>query len=367
MARVVHLTTVHGRYDVRIFHKQCRTLTRHGHDVTLVVQDGKGNEKIEGVNIIDLGNPHANRVRRILFSPWHVWQCIHSLPADIIHFHDPELLPVCLLLKTSRRLVYDAHEDYPRLILGKHWIHPALRKISAHAFELFEYFATKRLDGIVCATPFIQHRFTQINPICINVNNFPIQDDASSKNLKERTSRTICFPGTIKREYGINELLVALEMLQDVTLILCGPFESSAYKEELMAMPGWKFVDYRGIVTHEQVGRILADCLAGMVTLLPSRTNNDSLPIKMFEYMAAGLPVIASDFFLWKEIVEDTNCGICVNPANPEEIASAIKRVLQYPDLAKSMGQNGRTAVSQKYNWEFESRKLIRLYDNLLS
>ena len=81
--------------------------------------------------------------------------------------------------------------------------------------------------------------------------------------------------------------------------------------------------------------------------------------------MAAGLPVIASNFPLWKEIVEKNKCGICVNPLSPREIAAAINWMLQNPTDAAEMGRNGRKAVLEKYNWEAESKKLIKFYEEI--
>src|SRR6185369_2046461 len=134
---------------------------------------------------------------------------------------------------------------------------------------------------------------------------------------KQPFSRTICYIGAMTRERGISELLAALNILQGVTLIMCGPFESQAYEEELKAMPGWRFVDYRGIVGRDEVAKIMSCSAAGVVTFLPGPNHNDSQPNKMFEYMSAGLPLIASFFPLWRQIIENGPCGLCVDPSSP--------------------------------------------------
>jgi len=369
MRRVFVVTSVHGRYDVRIFLKQCRSISSHGNDVTLVVQDGRGNENREGVKILDLGNPPAGRIRRILFSPWRIYRFLRSAPADIIHFHDPELLPVGFLLKSdTRHVIYDSHEDFPRQVLSKHWIHPVLRKTVSILFERFENFIAKRLDAVVCATPFIAKRFKLINPNSIDINNYPLLEEFQPPDdqHKQPFSRTICYIGAMTRERGISELIEALDILQDVTLIMCGPFQNSDYEDKLKSRPSWKYVDYRGIVGREEIVDILKFSSVGIVTLLPTPNQIDSLPIKMFEYMAAGLPIIASDFPLWRKIVEDGQCGVCVDPSSPKDVASAIARLLSNETLCRKMGSAGRKAITNRYNWSHESEKLIELYNQVL-
>lgn len=369
MNRVFVVTTVHGRHDVRIFLKQCRSLVSHGNDVTLVVQDGKGNENRDGVKILDLGNPPAGRIRRILFSPWRAYRFLRSVPADIIHFHDPELLPVGFLLKNRKRhVIYDSHEDFPRQVLSKHWIHPELRKLVSILFESFENFVAKRLDAVACATPFIAKRFKLINPNSIDINNFPVLEEFQlpDHQQKQPAPRTICYIGAMTRERGISELIESLEILQDVTLIMCGPFESQAYADELMAMPGWEFVDYRGIVGRDEVAKIMDRSVAGVVTYLPGPNHNDSQPNKMFEYMSAGLPLIASYFPLWRQIVEESQCGLCVDPSSPADVAKAIASLLSNEPLCREMGNAGREAVTNRYNWSNEAEKLQKLYRQVL-
>jgi len=368
MRKVFVVTTVHDRHDVRIFHKQCCSLASYGYDVTLLVQDGKGNETREGVKVLDLGNPPAGRMRRILFSPWRMYCFLRSAPADIIHFHDPELLPVGYLLKCNKQhVIYDSHEDFPRQVLSKHWIHPVLRKTVSILFELFENFVARRLDAVICATPFISERFKLINPNSLDINNFPLLLEFQPPDLQQKrmASNTICYTGGITRERGISELIEALEILQDVTLIMCGPFESQAYEDELKAMPGWKFVDYRGIVGRDEVAKIMECSVAGVVTYLPGPNHNDSQPNKMFEYMSAGLPMIASHFPLWRQIVEKSNCGLCVDPSSPKDVADAIARLLSNEALCREMGNAGREAVTKRFNWEKESEKLLTIYNGM--
>jgi glycosyltransferase involved in cell wall biosynthesis len=105
---------------------------------------------------------------------------------------------------------------------------------------------------------------------------------------------------------------------------------------------------------------------AGIVTFHPLPNHIDAQPNKMFEYMSAGLPIITSNFPLWKEIVEGNSCGICVNPLDPEEIGKAIEYIISHSNEAEKMGQNGKKAVLEKYNWQVEEKKLFEVYEELL-
>ncbi|MCM8808341.1 MAG: glycosyltransferase, partial [Candidatus Omnitrophica bacterium] len=142
-------------------------------------------------------------------------------------------------------------------------------------------------------------------------------------------------------------------------------FTTEEQRKRAISLKGWQNVEYLGYVNREKVKEIFLRSTGGMVLFLPEPNHVNAQPNKIFEYMSAGLPVISSDFPLWKEVIEGNKCGICVNPLNPEEIAEAIKYLVNNPDKAKEMGENGRRAVLEKYNWDIESKKLIEIYENL--
>lgn len=125
-------------------------------------------------------------------------------------------------------------------------------------------------------------------------------------------------------------------------------------------------VEYLGRISRKKVNALYGRSRAGIVIYQPAANHTESQPIKMFEFMAAGLPVIASDFPLWKKIIEDNHCGICVNPQNVHEVRAACKTLLEETALGEMMGHSGRKAVIQKYNWNYEKEKLINLYQEII-
>lgn len=364
--RVAHLTSVHPRNDIRVFHKECRSLCAHGYDTTLVVADGLGDARIDGVAVVDVGRP-GGRLERLTSTTRRVLARAVALDARIYHLHDPELLPVGLRLKQlGKTVVFDAHEDVPRQLLGKHYLHPWARRALSFAFERFERWACARLDAIVTATPFIADKFLRINPRTTSISNFPILGELDSDMPWADKAREVCYVGSIATIRGIKEMTHAMALCHtDVRLNLVGGFAENGLEAEVQSYLGWSRVSPWGVQDRAGVRRALQQSVAGLVTLHPVINYLDALPIKMFEYMAAGIPVVVSDFPLWAGIVNDAQCGVCVDPLDPAAIAAAIDQLVTQPERARRMGENGRLAVEHKYNWSTEEQKLLALYESL--
>jgi glycosyltransferase involved in cell wall biosynthesis len=357
--KVAHLTSVHGRHDIRITLKECSSLARAGYAVSLVVADGKGFEVKNGVNIYDVGLIE-NRFSRIVNTTKNVYMKAIELDADIYHFHDPEMIPTGLKLKKAgKTVIFDSHEDFAGDLLTKDYIPILLRQIILVVFRLYDTWACKKFDTIVTATPAISKLYSDRGCKTVVINNFPIIEELSvPKVLKENIA---CFMGTQNRIRGIKELVQAIGKT-DGMLYLAGCIDSEEFKNELQSIPSWEKVVDLGVLSRSDVADVLAKSSVGLVTYLPAPNHIDAQPNKLFEYMSVGLPVIASDFPLWQEIVVDNDCGLCVDPANPEEIAKAIQFFFDNPDERLRMGENGMKAVNDTYNWHVEEKKLIDLY-----
>ncbi len=363
---ICHISTVHDRNDVRIFLKECNSLAAAGNNVFLVVSDGKNDEIENGIRILNVGSKPKNRLFRMLVVSVYAYVAAVKTGADIYHLHDPELIVVGLVLKLKgERVIYDVHEDLPRQILSKKWISPYFRKSISCVMELIENFFAKRFDAIVTATPFIRQRFVKINKNTINVNNYPILKEIPFCGDWNTGRDKLCYVGSITRTRGIVELIRAIELV-NIKLVLAGKFSELGIEQEVRTLKGWKNVEYLGYVSRDKIRDILNTSCAGVVTLHPVENYIDSLPIKMFEYMAAGLPVIASNFPIWKNIIDSNNVGKCVDPMNPRAISSAIEFFINNKHEAQAMGRKGRKLVEGYYNWENEETKLIDLYNKLV-
>jgi len=369
--RVCHITTVHLPSDVRIFHKECKTLASAGYEVSLIAQHDK-EEIIDGVHIIPLPKV-KNRAYRILFLPIRVLSIVLRVKADVYHFHDPELMPVGVLLGslTRKKVIYDVHEDYPKQILSKRYIPRIARKGIAYLIGMLECVSSVFFDGIVAATDGILGDFAY-HRRAISVRNFPIMASFSNTVRIDRDSGSVLvliYVGGLTEIRGIIQIVQALEFVNSnrrVKLILCGKFDPPDLEARVRILTGFEKVEYLGWMEPREVPGLLNRADVGIVCFSPEPNHIDAMPNKLFEYAVSGLPVVASNFPLWKEVVEGNKCGICVDPLNPKEIAEAIEYLIEHPDRARQMGENGRKAVLEKYNWERESKKLLELYQEIV-
>lgn len=362
--KIAHLSSVHARHDIRILLKECSSLVRAGYDVSLVVADGKGNEVKNGVNIYDVGLIES-RISRILNTTTNIYKKAIELDADVYHFHDPEMIPTGVKLKKiGKKVIFDSHEDFASDILTKDYIPVLLRRIISETFKLYDTWACKKFDTIVTATPAIASLYQKRGCKTVVINNFPILEELSVPRVTKE--KIACFIGGQTPIRGIKALVNAIEKV-DGKLYLAGPISSEEFQNELKSLTGWNNVVELGNLPRNDVAELLAKSLVGLVTYLPAPNHIDAQPNKLFEYMSVGLPVIASHFPLWKEIVVYNECGICVDPENPDEIAKAIQFFFDNPDEGFRMGQNGIKTVEETYNWHVEERKLIELYQKLIS
>ena len=302
-------------------------------------------------------------------SPWRMLTKALRTKADLYHFHDPELMPIGLLLRlVGKKVIYDIHEDVPKQLRHKHWVPVYVRKPIAFCVRILEQFSVRCFSHSFTVCEPIRDRFPKGKVSLLM--NYPLLNElAAGESMPyQQRPNQIVYIGGISKERGITELVNAMAMLSEAhaRLALAGTIQKPGYEDELKRLPGWSRVDFKGHQDRAGVYQILSRSRVGMVALHDTANHLLSVPVKMFEYLAAGVPIIASDFPQWRARIEKFDCAVFVNPKDPAEIKSAIEWLLANPEKAEQMGARGKKAVQDHFNWDAEARHLLEVYQRLL-
>lgn len=371
------MTSVHNVFDIRIFSKEASTLARSGYNVILIAPgDNEMNESVQSIRLLLLKKP-KNRVSRLLIFSWQILIAAKKQKADVYHFHDPELILVGLFLSAlGNRVIYDAHEDLPKQIISKYWIPKRLRVIVAWLTKKLEAFSAKRFSAVITTSEDVAARFMRVNKQTTLLRNYPMKNELAQFSQGEATEIThddspskIVTLGGVSPLRCIKEIIEAMGILaqdQCIKLIVAGACASPALLNDIKRLSGWSHVDYLGVLPRSEAISVLKESNVALVVYSFEPNHLEVKSNRLFESMAVGIPVITSNFPKWKQIVLGNKCGIVVDPSSPEDIAKAITTLIQHPEKSKQMGENGRQAVINVYNWESESKKLIALYEQVL-
>jgi len=378
--KVCIITTVHPVFSTRIFHREAKTLVRAGYDVTLVAQHDK-NEIVDGVKIVALPRPR-NRFTRIFGLTWRAFRLAFRQRADIYHFHDPEFLLWGLLLQlvTRKPVIYDVHEYFPESLEDKEWLPRLLRPPLKVILGAAERLIAGRLAGVVVVNSDLARRFShKIRPVVVLPNYPPrafAQPDlpAPLSSTSSGDRPVLVYVGGLTEDRGITQLIRVLAQvratLPNVQLRLVGRFVSRGYERSVRSLIASlelsEAVELIGPVPHREVPRYLKTADVGVfLPLSSSRRYAWGEPMKYFEYCAAGLPVIMSDFPVKRRLLEEVGNGVVIDPHDVQSIASAIIDLLRDPQRRKEMGQAGQRAFLESYCWEAVEGRLLALYRRL--
>jgi glycosyltransferase involved in cell wall biosynthesis len=370
MTKICHITSAHDSNDVRIFRKECTSLAKADYEVYLVAA-GESREE-NNVHVVGVGPAPKSRIERMARFTRKIYREALALDAYIYHLHDPELLIYVRKLKKHGKIViFDSHEDTLEQISEKQWIPAGLRPFAKSLYGSYVSKIFAVLDAIISVTPHICESMKKYNKNIYMITNYPnIGEQYINKNPYPVNKRSLCFTWNIEEQWSHRPIIEAIQNIDEVTYILCGHADE-AYLKTLKLIPGWNKVSFLGQVPHNRAVDVQLGSRIGMSVLTYSKNTGGKTGTigntKLFEYMMAGLPVICTDFVLWREIIDKYQCGICVPPDDVKAIENAICYLLNNPEIAAQMGANGRRAAVHEFNWETQEKKLLELYADLCS
>jgi glycosyltransferase involved in cell wall biosynthesis len=364
--KVVHLSTAHQWDDSRIFRRMCLSLARNGIDVVLIA--GADAERVVGgVRVVPIGPPRG-RLGRLAQLPKAAWKGLASR-ADIIHLHDPELIPLIPVLRLGRaKIVYDAHEDLAMQVLSKEYLPPAIRPAVAALSRALCWLAGSTAHHVVAASEKVAERFPSER--CTVVRNYPeeIPENGDAPPYDGRDN-VVIYAGGLSSARGAEQMVDAMQhasLPAEWRLLLIGPQNPDDLMDQLSVRPGWTRADYGGIRSPNEARKLIGTARIGLSVLQPVGQHVDALPTKVLEYMSLGVPVISAAFPECRAVIESADCGLLVDPTDPRAIGTAISALANDPERARAMGERGRAAVKQRYSWTAEERRLLAAYDRLI-
>lgn len=370
MTRVCHVISGYFRNDARVFLRQCKSLHNHEFDVSILTNDGMPAETLDGIKVYSCAQT-LPRWKTLLFARRQFIDEALRINADIYQLHSPELLSLGLALKKAgKKIVYDAHEDMPRHLLEKEWLPTVSRRTIASVFERYMLWALAQYDGIVSPHSHVVADFQNRIGQGVLVANFPIVRDNAQISHQDYLGRQdiLCYSGTVYSYSNQEEIIEAVAATEPLMYRVAGYVDPN-HQQTLMAMPGADRVAFLGRLSRSEladfyrastIGVVIYDYKLNLGWKLGSFGTN-----KIFEYMEAGLPFICTDYTLWADIIDRYNCGIYVSPGNPTEIIAALDYLTQDRMRAYQMGQNGRRAVLEEFNWKSEERKYVELFRDI--
>ncbi|MBP2144644.1 glycosyltransferase involved in cell wall biosynthesis [Methanofollis sp. W23] len=371
------LTTVHAPFDDRIFHKEAKSLAKVYDVVLIAPSDEVINTRIDGVRVITVKKPKDKLLHPLTL--WRVFIAGLKQDCDVYHCHEPSSLLVATMLKFIRRkkIIYDVHEYYPSIIAGDLLFPPIIRPFIHRIADIGETLMARCADAIIIVRDDLKKRFSTVSNR--DVETIFVYPDSRLFLEIERSPalyspRSVIYEGGVDiRKRGLDKYLYALKSLSkkypDIIFKIVGviPGSDLEWANQFVMRNGLESnFDVHDWVNYADVPKYLVNSGVGVILFQPVSYNNImGIPNKLFDYMAAGIPVVASNNPNISRIVEDSNCGILVDPMDDHMIADAIDYLFENPDVARQFGKNGRDAIKTKYNWINMEKKLLGLYKKI--
>jgi glycosyltransferase involved in cell wall biosynthesis len=370
--RVLLLSTVHPPTDPRIMYKIAPSLSQD-YEVICALPDLAGHSAENSIQTVRLPFYQHLILRILLCHPVLLWQCLRFRPA-IVHIFVPELIPVAFLFQWfGAKVIYEVQENLYKKFQIKRYNKAFPYQV---LFRFFDRAARKNFNCLFTEHAYLNEykKLPLISAVVHNYVSIPFIDTYYGKHQKlTKTPPVLFYCGVISMERSFEILIAALFLLKSkypgFKMHLFGKTQFAEHEAE--NLPHFKKIRqhlvFHGYKDLKEALVYARGATAGIALLKPVADYMDSYTTKIFEYMAMQLPVITSDFPLYKEVIEKSECGFCISPYNPEILSEKIAWLIDHPAQAQVMGEKGRKAAESHFNWAKEEAVLLLFYKDLLT
>jgi glycosyltransferase involved in cell wall biosynthesis len=381
--QIAMLLTNPFRPDTRVL-KEARSLVEHGYRVNVIAWDRQGeypavDEIIPGLTVQrvqDVPSGYGIGARQILPLRrfWHAaGEQMNEYPPNLVHCHDFDTLLAGLSWGRRRGIpvIYDAHEHYAELVTPR--LKGPARRLLPGLIRRVERYAARRATAIITVDETLGSYYRSLNRRVLVLGHYP------SRRLVDvpvqvftRPELNLLYHGRLSQDRGLESYLEILRLLRragvPADLHIAGAFTPKSDYELLLHFEPvlQQYIHQHNWVPYDHLPGLLTGADCGLALLQPLPRFLDALPVKMFEYMAAGLPVLASDFPAIRQVVEEAHCGALLAPDQPQQAAALLQSWWENPRVPQSLGRNGYQSVQERYNWETLGDRLVALYQTLI-
>ena len=375
--QILHISTVHGPLDGRIYFKEVRSLHDAGFDVAIAGTQSVPGEH-DGVRIIPLGAREGPRWKRLV-RDFRAMLVMLASSRSILHIHDPDLLLAAFLPAYLRRsIVYDVHEFYSERMGDSDWIPPALRKTVSAVYDLIERVVLRRFAGVVIVSEAMRERYAAIvgTERVALVRGFPYISPDEFAAARDRPhpfggQPYILHTGGATRHRAFHTMVAVAERLRVAgcswPIINLGPIDLSGYgaaAAELTARAEAAGIQNLGLLTQETAWWYVAHASIGYMPLIDIHNNVRGMPNKLFENLLFGLPMVGMNIGNIAATLAETGAGLLVAPEDVQAHADALLRLVNDDVLRAALAANAR-AASPGYSFHGELQSLIALYKRI--
>lgn len=370
------VTSIHPDFDSRIW-KHARSMAAAGWRVELVAPWVRRSEQIPGgIRTHFFGRVTSRPVRPVAI-PVRIARKLLPIVGgcDIVHFHDIDILPWMSILSLSKHVVYDVHEDYPEEMMVREWVPQALRRPFAKTLEVGQRIFARPIRNIVLTQPeldpeFKGNRFRKI--LIYNYASIDLMNGWTDDYLSRPP--TVAFIGSQHTNNGTDLLIdIAARVRRvrpDVRFIASDRFPNTGIRSAALARIAELGADNLELIPNVRPHELMSVLNRSTIAISPNLRVKQQIRgahNKIYEFMAASLPIVLSDLPRQVEVVGGSNCGLLARPEEPDSFVDAIVRLVDNPRFARELGENGQRAFRERYSWESQMPRLLDLYDRILS